>query len=216
MSILYLLTGLLLGSLIPWTGDRMLLLAARPVPSQSNALLRRRFALAAGLLFALAWLRYGTTWQSILVCLACTFFLLLAVIDLKARLVLNVLVYPAVLIALLLQWLLPGGHLAGALIGGFFGLGLFWAGGSAETGRAGHGRRQAGRVGWPEHRLSPRPLGLAVDRLRRRCGRTDSTPFSRLERQKRHPLRPIPLLWRDNRPSFRSYPVTAGPLISSP
>ncbi len=148
MSILYLLTGLLLGSLIPWTGDRMLLLAARPVPSQSNALLRRRFALAAGLLFALAWLRYGTTWQSILVCLACTFFLLLAVIDLKARLVLNVLVYPAVLIALLLQWLLPGGHLAGALIGGFFGLGLFWLVALLRPGELGMGDvKLAGLVG---------------------------------------------------------------------
>jgi leader peptidase (prepilin peptidase)/N-methyltransferase len=60
-----------------------------------------------------------------LLAIAATFFLLVALIDLKHRLVPDVLIYPAGIVALLLHLLLPGGQFLAALIGGAFGFFTF-------------------------------------------------------------------------------------------
>ena len=55
----------------------------------------------------------------------CSFFLLVAIIDLRYRLVLNVMVYPAMVVTLLLRVVLPGSGVVTALVGGAIGLALF-------------------------------------------------------------------------------------------
>ena len=55
----------------------------------------------------------------------CSFLLLIAVIDLRYQLVLNVLIYPAAVVALLLRFVHPGGDALTTLLGGAVGLIFF-------------------------------------------------------------------------------------------
>lgn len=83
--------------------------------------------LVTGCLFVLLWERFGFSWQLLHVTVACLFFLLIALIDLKYRLVMNVLVYPAAALVILMHALSPGGDILATLLGGVFGLAPFLA-----------------------------------------------------------------------------------------
>lgn len=134
--------GVLAGSLINWAADSLPRFASQPPRPRPTARLeiglwrlvrtslseRRPEAameIAAALLYAFIWVRSGLSWRLLLLIVAGTFFLLVAAIDLKHRLVLDVLVYPAGIIALLLHLLLPEGRFLAALVGGAFGFFTF-------------------------------------------------------------------------------------------
>jgi prepilin signal peptidase PulO-like enzyme (type II secretory pathway) len=154
MIVLCMTAGLLGGSLINWAGDYLLHFArietavapqpgSRPVlavwhllsslishsgPARPKSLcLNAAVELGAGLLFIFLWERMGLSWKWLYLAVACLFFLLIAIMDLKYRLVLNVLVYPAAAIALLVHCIPPGRDTLIALLGGAFGLAPFLA-----------------------------------------------------------------------------------------
>jgi prepilin signal peptidase PulO-like enzyme (type II secretory pathway) len=81
--------------------------------------------LFTAILFAYLWERFGPSWKLLLLAFNCSFFLLVAIIDLRYRLVLNVMVYPAMVVALLLRLVLPGSSAGTALAGGAIGLAPF-------------------------------------------------------------------------------------------
>lgn len=81
--------------------------------------------LFTALLFACLWARFRLSWRLLVMALTCAFFLLIAIIDLKYRLVLNVLVYPAAVVALLLHSVPPGRNTLITLLGGAVGLSPF-------------------------------------------------------------------------------------------
>jgi leader peptidase (prepilin peptidase)/N-methyltransferase len=150
MILLYILVGLLTGSLLNWVADYAPRFAASdaaaPRPSSprpalavwhllkslsSHAILMRLPAtfwlsiageLTAVLLFAYLGQRFGPSWKLLHLGAACSLFLLIALIDLRHRLVLNVLVYPAMGIAMIFHSAPPGRDTLVALLGGVFGL----------------------------------------------------------------------------------------------
>ena len=79
----------------------------------------------SALLFAYLWWRFGPSWRLLLLAFYCSFLLLIAVIDLRYQLVLNVLIYPAAVVALLLRFVHPGGDALTTLLGGAVGLTFF-------------------------------------------------------------------------------------------
>jgi len=83
--------------------------------------------LGAALLLAYLWQRYGLSLKFFYLAVTCSFFLLIALIDLKYRQVLNKLIFPAAMIALVSHAMLPGRELLSALVGGVFGLLPFMA-----------------------------------------------------------------------------------------
>jgi leader peptidase (prepilin peptidase)/N-methyltransferase len=153
MILLCALVGLLVGGLLNWAGDYLPRFASssavpsiestsRPVPALWHLLTsftsRKRsphlrksswlgvaVELFTALLFAYLWERFGPSWRLLLLTFTCPFFLLIAIIDLRYRLVLNVMVYPAVVVTLLLRLMLPGNGTVTALVGGAIGLALF-------------------------------------------------------------------------------------------
>ena len=81
--------------------------------------------LFSALLFAYLWERFGPSWRLLVLASYCSFLLLIAVIDLRHRLVLNVLIYPAAVVALLLRFVPPGEDALTTLLGGAVGLTFF-------------------------------------------------------------------------------------------
>jgi len=81
--------------------------------------------LFTALLFTCLWVHFGLSWRLPVTALTCSYFLLIAIIDLKCRLVLNVLVYPAAVVALLIHSVPPGRDTLIALLGGAVGLSPF-------------------------------------------------------------------------------------------
>ena len=77
------------------------------------------------LLFAYLWRHYGPSLQLVLATLYTCLFLLIFVIDLEHRLVLNVVVLPASLLALSISFISPNPGPGNALLGGALGFGLF-------------------------------------------------------------------------------------------
>lgn len=77
------------------------------------------------LLFAYLWNRFGPSWRLIVMAAYCSFLLLIAVVDLRHRLILNVLIYPAAVVALLLRFVPPGKDALTTLLGGAVGLTFF-------------------------------------------------------------------------------------------
>ncbi len=77
--------------------------------------------------FAFFWQRYGPSLQLVLITLySCTLFLIF-VIDLEQRLILRVVIFPAIAIAVLGSFVYPGMSLRRALAGGAFGFVFFYA-----------------------------------------------------------------------------------------
>ena len=75
--------------------------------------------------FALAWLLTPDPWSLATTCLYATFLLAVLVIDLEHRRVLNIMVAPAAVVALLASFLPGGPTPVQALIGGAIGFGVF-------------------------------------------------------------------------------------------
>lgn len=80
--------------------------------------------LTAGL-FALAAATRGPTWSAVWLAMLIAVFMLIAVIDLKYRLVLNIVIYPALALVLLLQLSGSAADFVRAVIGAAFGLVMF-------------------------------------------------------------------------------------------
>jgi len=142
MIILYAFIGILTGSLINWAADYLPRFAIdrSMVPSNLQphftlALLRpataNRLSLAIELLVAVLWAYLGwrtaTLGDWLWLTTTCAFFILVAVIDLKYRLVLNVVMYPALTMAFATQLLVVRANLISVLIGAAFGLLIFLA-----------------------------------------------------------------------------------------
>jgi leader peptidase (prepilin peptidase)/N-methyltransferase len=82
-------------------------------------------AISAGVLAAL-WGRFGLSWQGMLLAGAYLFFALITLIDLKYRLVPNVLVYPAIAATLLFRTIGAPESLVAALVGGGLAFSIFY------------------------------------------------------------------------------------------
>ena len=81
--------------------------------------------LFSALLFAYLWERFGPSWRLLVLAFYCSLLVLIALIDLRYRLVLNVLIYPAAVVALLLRFVPPGEDALTTLLGGAVGLTFF-------------------------------------------------------------------------------------------
>jgi len=153
MTLLCALMGLLMGSLLNWVGDylprsassgappsleppsqpelalwqllTLPIFRTSPVRSQKPSWLGFAAEIFTALLFVCLWERCGPSWRLLLLILECSLFLLIAIIDLKYRLVLNVLIYPAAVLMLLLHAIPPGRDTLAALLGGAVGLSPF-------------------------------------------------------------------------------------------
>ena len=76
-------------------------------------------------LFAWLWGRPTSVAESVCLSLLCSFLVLVAIIDLKYRLVLNVMVWPAAAVTLVIRYLVPGTNMLEVLLGGAFGFAIF-------------------------------------------------------------------------------------------
>lgn len=76
-------------------------------------------------LFAWLWGRHAPIAESLGLGLLCVFLILVALIDLRYRLVLNVMVLPAAALTLLIRCVIPGTNMLAVLIGGAFGFAIF-------------------------------------------------------------------------------------------
>jgi prepilin signal peptidase PulO-like enzyme (type II secretory pathway) len=76
-------------------------------------------------LFAWLWGRPASLVESVGLSLLCAFLVLVAIIDLKYRLVLNVMVFPAAVLAVLIRYISPGTNILTVLLGGAFGFAIF-------------------------------------------------------------------------------------------
>lgn len=81
--------------------------------------------LMLGLAMLLAW-RIGVSIDALLVLGVMGFFMLIAVIDLKYRLILNIVTYPAFIIAVIMQVVILPDALLNVVIGGVFAFGIFF------------------------------------------------------------------------------------------
>jgi len=82
--------------------------------------------LGTALLFAFLWHAYGPSWQLALFTLYTVIFELVFVIDLEHRLILNVVIYPAIVLAAATSFLRPDLGYRLALLGGVLGFVLVW------------------------------------------------------------------------------------------
>jgi len=137
------IAGLFMGSLLNWGGDYLLRFSSSrspsspgsniyPVPVWWRCAMRREWdwpgitvELLSAFLFAAFWAQRGPSWRLLELAFYSLIFLLIALIDLRHRLVLNVVIYPAILITLLIRFLSPRPGILSALLGGAFGLLLF-------------------------------------------------------------------------------------------
>ena len=146
------LVGLVVGSLLNWARDYLPRFSnsaepscaspSRPVlalwhlarsffsPDNSIRLQKALWLDAAAelcttLLFAYLCGRFGPSWQFLLLAVSCSFFLLVSIIDLKYRLILNVMVYPAAVVTLLLWAMFSERDILAALVGGAVGFSIF-------------------------------------------------------------------------------------------
>jgi leader peptidase (prepilin peptidase)/N-methyltransferase len=81
--------------------------------------------ISAGVLAAL-WGRFGPSWEGMLLAGAYIFFALVTLIDLKYRLVPNLLVYPAIAATLLFQVMVASESLSTTLVGGGLAFSIFY------------------------------------------------------------------------------------------
>lgn len=168
--------GLLVGTVLHRTADRLvafatgsttprLTAATLPVPVLWHwlaAFFRRGTQLSASkstwsnlaiellsaTLFIYFWERLGLSWKLGVSAVAGSFFLLVALIDFRYHLVLNVMIYPAAVLVLLLQLTLPDGNVLRALAGGIFALVMFLISAWLRPGELGMGDvKLAGLIG---------------------------------------------------------------------
>jgi leader peptidase (prepilin peptidase) / N-methyltransferase len=166
MILLGAVVGWFAGSWLNWAADFLPRFSENRTRDSANKAPRPRFALyellAAGatgggfrlpeslrlnlgvelftaLLAACMLARYPLSGGLILLFAFCLFLILLAIIDFKYRLVLNVLIFPAIALTLLIRCLAPGSNPLVALIGGSFGFAIFAAAALVRPGELGAG-----------------------------------------------------------------------------
>jgi len=145
MILLWVVLGLLIGTLLHWNGDCLLRFSSGAVVSSSGSeaswsparwrsAIRRPWdwpaitvALFSAFLLGYLWAQYGLSRRFLELAFYGFVFLLIALIDLRHRLVLNVVIYPAILITLLIRLVSPEPGILNALLGGAVGLLLFLA-----------------------------------------------------------------------------------------
>lgn len=137
------IAGLLLGLALNWLSEAL----PRTSASTNGAMVEQRdwpglnltvIGLSIAAAIALS-LRPGSLWASLAGLLVTAFFLLVAVIDLKYRLVLNVLIYPALAATLLATALVAPQRLPLSLAGGLLAFGLFMLTAALRPGELGGG-----------------------------------------------------------------------------
>jgi leader peptidase (prepilin peptidase)/N-methyltransferase len=79
---------------------------------------------STGILFAILYWRYGLTFGFPLIALYTCILLVLAIIDLKEKLILNVIVYPAAVIALIIGFFIPEFDIYKGILGGVIGFAI--------------------------------------------------------------------------------------------
>ena len=81
--------------------------------------------LLTALLFGWLWSQPLLAFNLLLLMFVCSFLILVAIIDLRYRLVLNIMVLPAALFTVLARYITPGTNMLGVFIGGAFGFVIF-------------------------------------------------------------------------------------------
>ncbi len=158
MIIVFCAAGLVLGSVLNWSAEVLprftsppprnlsaspafavhwaRWLAARPrAPYRLGACVEVLTALLAGYLY----LRFDLTPNFWLALAFCALFILIALIDLRYRLILNGIVFPALACIVALQLATPGANLLAVFVGGGFGLAIFLAAAWLRPGDLGGG-----------------------------------------------------------------------------
>ncbi|HEY4688202.1 MAG TPA: A24 family peptidase [Anaerolineae bacterium] len=146
--LVYAVLGLITGSLLNWAGDALPHLAHRFEKAPFAA---ARLESALGRLIVSAWpgrrtqvsgqglaveligaalftfigSQHGWTWNFVVLAGLCTLFILIAVIDLRYRLVLNIVVFPVIAVILAVSVVSPRIDEVTTLVGGAMGFGLF-------------------------------------------------------------------------------------------
>ncbi|MBI5033778.1 MAG: prepilin peptidase [Chloroflexi bacterium] len=102
-------------------------LAARKSWSGLPSVLKLNLAVevVTAILFAIIWTQALSTTLLAMQSLLCAFLILVAMMDLRYRLVLNILIFPAMVLALLMRALTPGTSWLAVLLGGLFGFAIF-------------------------------------------------------------------------------------------
>lgn len=95
--------------------------------------------LLSAALFLLLWWQHGPGWSTVALMIGVTFFLLVAVIDIRYRLVPNVLTYPAIAVIVLVQLVLNLQDARAVLVGGGLAFGLFFITATLKPGQLGGG-----------------------------------------------------------------------------
>ncbi len=150
MILLVVAAGLIAGSGLNWAADYLPCFSS--LESEKGAQLRPKVELASwiilksivrregrsrihvlnsavelfsALLGVYLWRRFGLSWNLVWFAGLASFFILIALVDLRYRLVLNALVFPAAALALLLGFTSSMSTAVSALLGGGLGLGMF-------------------------------------------------------------------------------------------
>ncbi|MCC6616385.1 MAG: prepilin peptidase [Anaerolineae bacterium] len=157
MPLVVLILGFFIGSVLDWLADASLVFAQeRPAEVKANwrgpVLVRRAltqpqsedrphliFEALTATVLVLLYLRYGLSWASLgLMALGCL-FLLIAVTDFRYRLVLNVITYPATLIAILIHIFVLGDSPVSIALGMLLAFGMFFLTALIKPGALGGG-----------------------------------------------------------------------------
>ncbi len=110
------------------------------VPAQRAWLvLRAAIELVCGLVFAALWQRYGLAAEGVAYAALIAFLLLIALIDLRYRLILNVLIYPALIVIIGVHALLVPEHALNILLGGVMAGSIFFLTAWLKPGELGGG-----------------------------------------------------------------------------
>lgn len=166
MFFIFALSGIIVASALNWAVDYLPRFASAPStraqikarPKLSSALVelvasafsphqaRRKPAwlnLAVEVTTAGLFVGAGALWRQpidgLFAAAASAFFILIAAIDLKYRLVLNVMTLPAIGLIVLARVMVPGTNLLAGVLGGAFGFGIFWLAAFLRPGDLGSG-----------------------------------------------------------------------------
>lgn len=166
MIVVIALLGVVAGGLIGWATDVLPRFAATPVPGTRTMrtpdwpaliqlglqraarrdparrawlALRAAVELGCGLFFAFLWHRYGLAAEGLAYAALIAFLLLVALIDLRYRLILNVLIYPAFAIVIGVHALLVPEHALNILLGGVMAGSIFFLTARLRPGELGGG-----------------------------------------------------------------------------
>ena len=147
MIVLVALIGLFIGVVLVWASDFLPRysegLRSRSVTIPAHLTMTSRLHFCAFLLSAVACLffygRYGLSVALVFNASIFSFLLLIALIDLKYRLVLNILTYPAFVIVVLAQLLFPQQGALRILLGGGLAFGIFFLTARLKPGDLGGG-----------------------------------------------------------------------------